>query len=904
MISRTGRWAAVVVTLAAMTMIRPVAHGDGDPAALPAQDVLEIYDIELLASDLPYPTDVAIAPDGTVFVLCAEDRRVEVLGSAGRSASLSLDTEAVGFTFGAGRLWIPGTEAPVLTVLDPMSGERETRPVNVAPPQTRLTDAVVRDGRVVVFANHGGPWSAPLDGGEFELLEVDLAEGMPFLATSTRDGELAVTDVQEDRILVFDTDEGTTRFVGKWGVWEGTFVHPTGLAADRRGRFFVADGFTGVVQAFDDEGAFLGALGRDGELLRLTHPMGVAIDADRLVVVDGNRGRVLRMRVDDRTKPVTPQGMYERKVPRLSYLEGTSSPHTLMAPVCETCHDGSVQTSAHVWDEALEQHPVDVVPRKAIPPPFTVDEEGRLYCGTCHIPHKMGAAVDLPADEMEVFLKEPRARSELCLACHTDVVAEVRDVAGPIPEAEAGHLVGEVHRTVARRGAAAIDPDVMRVECLDCHSPHGGVGEMLLAPEAATSGSCARCHVGVSAARGANTHPVNRPLTDPAAIRALKSKDVFLAPDDAVSCLTCHDVHSSGESSSLTVSMSADERCVVCHAGQSSLQGSGHDLRNQGHGHLATACLGCHTIHEATGPALGRMGGDLRDPTGCQTCHGRGGSAKTRVDPDAGHPLFDHNPAPGALPSVGAGGSMDSGVPGNTSCLTCHDPHARSSNAVNPAMLRAPGGDADTCLACHEEMRPARGSDHDLRRADSTVARQRGEAMESGGFCLACHGMHDAGDWQGWTPRLGGPTTASVADRACLGCHEKGNPAAGTVVAVWDHPKELLLTSAKVPWRNTGELPLYDDAGHPTDDKQIGQITCLTCHDPHVWSPKRGGQGGAGEGDTRTSFLRDDWQGFCSGCHGEEALAVYRYFHDPSYRREMAQRSERRDWPIYQEDDR
>lgn len=102
-----------------------------------------------------------------------------------------------------------------------------------------------------------------------------------------------------------------------------------------------------------------------------------------------------------------------------------------------------------------------------------------------------------------------------------------------------------------------------------------------------------------------------------------------------------------------------------------------------------------------------------------------------------------------------------------------------------------------------------------------------------------------------------------------------------------------------MPWSNTGELPLFDRHGQPTDDTQLGEITCLTCHDPHVWSPKRGRTGGSGEGDTLTSFLRADWEGFCAGCHGEEALSAYRYFHDQGFRLEMERKRQRRDWPIY-----
>ena len=865
-------------------------------------DVLEISDLRLLATGLGAPSDVAVGEDGTVYVLDGYGGFLHRYAPDGTlEDSLEVQGDPVGVGWGGDRVWVPRTDEAVVMAFEPATGVWHSHTAPDASSVVRFTDAVLVDDEMALVSQGGKVWMTPLTGAGGEWVSV--TSTMPFLADATSDGQLVMADVQDDTIHMAEPGSVDWQQVAQWGVWEGGFLHPTGVAVDRRGRIFVADGFLGVVQVFNRDGDFLGALGRDEELLRLEHPMGVAVDGDHLYVCDWVTGQVLAMEVDDRTRPVTRTGLYRRKLPRVSYLESSPSPEQLLIPVCQTCHDGSVQNSAHVWDDSLEQHPVDIIPHKPVPPPFTVDDQEQLYCGTCHIPHRMGDAVDADAELMEVFLKEPRARSQLCRSCHTDVVAEVRHLTEPVPTGEAGHALGQVPRNVARTGVQAIDPEVERVECLDCHAAHGAVGESLLNTDAAASGGCTRCHIGVSPDRGARTHPVDRPLENDDVVRALLLRDVFLGPGDRVACLTCHDVHSSPQESWLTSRMSANERCIICHNRQSSLQGGGHDIRPKSQRHVATACLACHTLHGANGPALGRSGGDYRDPTNCRGCHSSGGQARTRVDLAGGHPLSDQNPGLGSLPSVGANGTRAMGTPGNMGCLTCHDPHASVVKQNNPKMLRVPGGDAGTCLACHEDKRATVGSDHDLRLARASLPASDEAQVDRSGLCLACHGLHRRSGWQGWNGPLGGKASDSIATRACLGCHEPGNTRSATVVQVWEHPGDLLLTTAKVPWHNTGELPLYDAQGNPTDDSQIGDITCLTCHDAHVWSPKRGGAGGSGLGDIRTSFLREGWEGFCAGCHGEEALAVYRYFHDLNYRASMRERSERRDWPIYQEEE-
>lgn len=760
--------AAALLTVVGGISLLPVASEPADASTTPppVRDLLEVSGLRLLADDIPAPADVVVGGDGKIYVLDGQGVEIHVMDPAsGTRTVLTVSGAPVGLGWGGGRLWTARSDVPVVMSWAPGDEQWIERLVDIAEPDARLTDVTVVSDQVIAVANYGGPYAAPVAGGEWRLLELDPVVGMGFLCAASG-GRFAVGDIQHYQVVLSDLDGDHRRDLGAWGVWEGNLVHPTGIAIDDRDRIFVADGRLGVIQAFDEEGAFLGALGQEGKLLRLEHPTGVAVAGDTVYLLDWAAGRVLAAEVEGRTRPLTPVGLYQRKVPRISYLEGQVTPKAMLGPVCQSCHDGSVMSSAHVWDSSLTSHPADVAPEKEVPSPFTLDEEGKLYCGTCHIPHRMAADPGGHAEPAEVFLKEPRARSELCLACHTDVVAEVRHVAGPIPDTEDGHLVGVVPRAKRHRGVRAIADDVEAVECLDCHSPHGAYGEMLMGRDAASEG-CIECHVGVAPDAGLASHPVDRPLGHGDVVTKLTERGVFVGPGQTVACLTCHDVHRSGERANLTETLSDNERCVLCHRSQAALQGGAHDLRAGRGGHLATACLECHTVHDAAGPALGRVAGALRDPTSCLGCHERGGSADSHIDPDGEHPLFERNEWAGRLPSVGPEGSLGTGMAGTTSCLTCHDPHA-SPRAGNPAMLRRPGGDAGTCLACHPETGMALRSDHDLRLTPSPLSVSLADEMESSGFCLACHGLHDGGDWQQWKgPRFSGAT---------------GNPA---TMAVW-----------------------------------------------------------------------------------------------------------------------
>jgi predicted CXXCH cytochrome family protein len=466
---------------------------------------------------------------------------------------------------------------------------------------------------------------------------------------------------------------------------------------------------------------------------------------------------------------------------------------------------------------------------------------------------------------------------------------------------EAGHVTGPVPRDVARSGVGAIADDVDLVSCMACHVPHGAMGTALLTLDARQSRACLACHSGVDPQRRTYSHPVGERIERASILQALRADQALMGPGGTVECLTCHRIHGDLDDPAFAPNRVTQRRCLECHPSQDDMMAGAHGMHDRTC-RDGLPCLECHTLHGAVGPALGLFGGDLRDPTGCLACHdGSPADVSSSVDPQHGHPLFEPNPAPARLPSVGRDGTLELGVEGDMGCMTCHDTHA-PADADNPAMLRLPGGDAENCLVCHDEMRGSLGSDHDLRGGSISVDAELVDTMAFGGFCVACHGMHEDRARPGWDGEADPSLGLGQAGWSCLGCHELGNQLGATEVTEFHHPDDLLLTTANLPWSNTGELPLYDLNGAPTDDNEIGRITCMTCHDPHIWNAKGTGEPGRGDGDVRSSFLRDDWQGFCAGCHGEESIERYRDFHDPAFREDLERLRERRDWNLYQEE--
>jgi nitrate/TMAO reductase-like tetraheme cytochrome c subunit len=89
---------------------------------------------------------------------------------------------------------------------------------------------------------------------------------------------------------------------------------------------------------------------------------------------------------------------------------------------------------------------------------------------------------------------------------------------------------------------------------------------------------------------------------------------------------------------------------------------------------------------------------------------------------------------------------------------------------------------------------------------------------------------------------------------------------------------------------------LYNARGERSAD---GEITCSSCHDPHVWSkdPAKRMQAALNigkdepvKGDTTTSFLKSGvLKEFCAVCH-DDAEARYDKYHEEDFRMKQQNR--------------
>jgi hypothetical protein len=72
----------------------------------------------------------------------------------------------------------------------------------------------------------------------------------------------------------------------RFGAGEGKIFRPTGIALDLRGRLWVGDSYTGLVQLFEERGEFAKALRAKGRPVVFGDPVGLAVAADGIWVAD------------------------------------------------------------------------------------------------------------------------------------------------------------------------------------------------------------------------------------------------------------------------------------------------------------------------------------------------------------------------------------------------------------------------------------------------------------------------------------------------------------------------------------------------------------------------------------------------------------------------------------------
>jgi DmsE family decaheme c-type cytochrome len=224
-------------------------------------------------------------------------------------------------------------------------------------------------------------------------------------------------------------------------------------------------------------------------------------------------------------------------------------------------------------------------------------------CEACHGPGSRHADSADPKDIRNPAKLSPAETDRLCLSCHLNQ----RTQAGRI---QSGHAKNQV-------------------ACVSCHSMHKTPEELKPTKAATINQECASCHVSVWV-------QFQRPY---------KHK----LPENAMSCVDCHNPHGRNMTSTVRMTASADEpSCLNCHGDKRGPFVFEHEpMRTDG-------CTACHEPHGSSHP---RMLTRHDERVTCLECHA-----------NIGVPKPGQNGALGGVPPA----FHNLNVPRFGQCVTCH----------------------------------------------------------------------------------------------------------------------------------------------------------------------------------------------------------------------------------------
>lgn len=350
---------------------------------------------------------------------------------------------------------------------------------------------------------------------------------------------------------------------------------------------------------------------------------------------------------------------------------------------------------------------------------------------------------------------------------------------------------------------------------------------------ASTERMCFSCHDGfvldsrfLWEQRG-HTHPIGVKPSDKVQIPSVKGKDLFpMNNDGKMYCGTCHTAHG--------VDWQSKDSPIFLR------------MKNVN----SKMCMACH-LNRSTGPEQGN------------------------------HPIHKKLGQPPAK-LVESGSKFDQKQ--QVICQSCHRIHG----AEGRRLLVVDNKRSDLCTNCHTDKKFVNNSKHDLSLTSPGSSNALGHKPKVDGPCSACHIPHHAKGDRLWARKLA--DGVNEASAKCLTCHTPKGPAHKKTIGPNSHPlnvpvSRLGITAGEKQWsskhkdlsgsRPIEALPLFDSKGKRA--AKGGQVSCLTCHDPHRWSARHGNPPGSDprklKGDGSTSFLRIANNGdslLCSNCHRDK----------------------------------
>ncbi len=755
----------------------------------------------------------------------------------------------------------------------------------------------------------------------------------PFLMTVDRDRYLYVADVLNGRVQVFNERGRSFGAIARFGVTQQSLLRPNGVAVDAQGTLMVSDAYQGRILIFKGRG-YAGLLtDQTGDPLRFDQPVGIALWRDRLYVTEMAQHRVRVFQILDNSPELpsdAPAAFFTEPTRRdcvtchLSWSEAyrpDEAPPSPVLPVgsrrmCMSCHHGAVIDSRRALENG-EQHPDYHHPDKAhwfdarepreetLPEAFPRVEKNEPYCGSCHTPHRYSEdETGLTRHGENLWMRDSNAASEICLRCHENhadapggstATAHNHPLDVSLSKPPDGVHEGYARDEFLQRGlpetlghAGARLDDGQRLICATCHRAHGGEGDALtlLADEQ----MCTACH-----RRQASTSPdmAHAKGVHPVHFKPERGIETDGKPLEWLSCESCHDVHEAQSETALLHEKDSLASCRVCHddifaAGKEEARKRGvHPVSVElddpvtlgGESVKRVTCETCHRVHDGAADSAALVVSQTEVSELCATCHpGQHAESEDEARRKGIHPVNIDLDEPVVI------GERELT---RLDCLSCHAVHA--GKADTPSLIEA-HRDGSLCKHCHEEALAVRGSDHDLRESAPESRNLLKETPSEAGLCGACHSMHrNPTERPALVMADELPSAEAHAhlqrDRLCESCHRKEGLAKDRIVTDFTHPRRDLVMVSR-----DARMPLLDQGER---NAEIGEIACVTCHDPHVWTPYSEAEQKAlravdasrddpHEGTVLNSFLRPKHieDEFCAECHGLETRIKYKYYHD------------------------
>ena len=128
------------------------------------------------------------------------------------------------------------------------------------------------------------------------------------LAVNARD-EIAVTELRNHRVQIFNSDGKYLRSFGRKGNKEGEFQYPSGITFHKNENIFVADRENHRIQIFSGEGEYVGMFGGEGSVdSQLSNPWGLSVDSDGNIIVADTGNKLIKI--------FSPDGKFLMKIGR------------------------------------------------------------------------------------------------------------------------------------------------------------------------------------------------------------------------------------------------------------------------------------------------------------------------------------------------------------------------------------------------------------------------------------------------------------------------------------------------------------------------------------------------------------------------------------------------------------